>query len=59
MTAVTLMMALGWIMMSRVPVGRLILLGVWLFHILYFIFGIRTLPENKGKVPITEAEEEF
>ena len=37
----------------------LILLGVWLFHVLYFIFGIRTLPENEGKVPITEAEEEF
>ena len=46
-------------MMSRVPVGRFILLGVWLFHVLYFIFGIRTLPENEGKVPITEAEEEF
>ncbi|WP_448910416.1 YbaN family protein [Holdemania massiliensis] len=59
MTAVTLMMALGWIMMSRVPVGQFILLGVWLFHVLYFIFGIRTLPENEGKVPITEAEEEF
>ena len=42
---VTLMMACGFLMMARVPVGQLILTSVWIFHILYFIFGIRTLRE--------------
>ena len=39
------MMACGFLMMARVPVGQLILTSVWIFHILYFIFGIRTLRE--------------
>lgn len=59
MTAVTLMMVLAWIMMLHVPAGRFILLCVWLFHALYFIFGIRTLPKNEGKASSVEAEEEF
>ncbi len=45
MAVVTLMMACGFLMMARVPVGQLILTSVWIFHILYFIFGIRTLRE--------------
>lgn len=47
MVIVTLTMSVGFIMMSRVPVGRMILLGVWVFHILYFCFGIKTLEEDK------------
>ena len=43
MITVTLLMSIGFVMMSRVPVGRIILACVWLFHILYFIFGIKTL----------------
>lgn len=43
MTIVTLTMAVGFIMMSRVPVGRIVLACVWVFHIFYFCFGIKTL----------------
>lgn len=43
MVIVTLTMAVGFIMMSKVPVGRIVLACVWLFHIFYFCFGIRTL----------------
>ncbi|MBQ7942813.1 MAG: YbaN family protein [Lachnospiraceae bacterium] len=46
MTIVTLTMAVGFIMMSRVPVGRIILACVWVFHIFYFCFGIKTLTEE-------------
>ena len=47
MTLVTLTMAIGFAMMGRVPVGRVILGIVWAGHVLYFIFGIRTLPEQE------------
>ena len=46
MIIVTLTMSVGFIMMSRVPVGRMILACVWVFHIVYFCFGIKTLPEE-------------
>ena len=45
MTMVTILMSIGFIMMSRVPVGRMILFGVWVFHMVYFIFGVKTLRE--------------
>ena len=43
MITVTVLMSIGFVMMSKVPVGRIVLACVWLFHILYFIFGIKTL----------------
>ena len=43
MITVTLLMSVGFIMMDQVPVGRMILAGVWVFHILYFLFGVKTL----------------
>lgn len=43
MATVTILMSIGFIMMNAVPVGRIILGFVWLFHVLYFIFGIKTL----------------
>lgn len=49
MLIVTLTMSVGFLMMSRVPVGRIILAGVWLFHIFYFCFGIKTLKEEPEK----------
>lgn len=46
MVIVTVTMSVGFIMMSRVPVGRIILACVWVFYILYFIFGIKKLKED-------------
>lgn len=47
MTTVTVLMSIGFLMMSRVPVGRMILFGVWVFHMVYFIFGVKTMEEVK------------
>lgn len=46
MVMVTLLMSVGFIMMHAVPVGRIVLGCVWVFHMVYFIFGIKTKPEN-------------
>ena len=43
MVTVTILMSIGFIMMHAVPVGRIILGFVWIFHVLYFIFVIKTL----------------
>lgn len=43
MVTVTILMSIGFIMMNAVPVGRIVLTGIWVFHILYFIFGVKTL----------------
>lgn len=42
MVSVTLLMTVGFVMMHQVPVGRIVLACVWLFHILYFTFGVKT-----------------
>ncbi len=43
MVTVTLLMTIGFIAMHRVPIGQIVLACVWVFHVLYFIFGIKTL----------------
>lgn len=40
---ITLLMGFGFAMMGRVPVGRVILVCVWVFHIIYFCFGVKTI----------------
>ena len=44
MVTVTLLMSIGFVMMHAVPVGRIVLGCVWVFHILYFCFGVKTIP---------------
>ena len=44
MVTVTALMCVGFVLMHQVPVGQIVLGGVWAFHILYFIFGVKTLP---------------
>lgn len=46
MVTVTLLMSVGFAMMGAVPVGRAVLAGVWIFHMVYFLFGVKTLPAN-------------
>lgn len=48
MISVTLVMGLGFLMMSRVPAARIVLALVWLFHILYFVFGVKTQNEKES-----------
>lgn len=43
--SVTLLMSVGFIMMSRVPVGRIIIGIVWIGHIVYFGFVVKTIRE--------------
>ena len=40
-------MAIGCVMMMRVPIGQIVLGCVWLFHILFFIFGIKTMKKEE------------
>lgn len=51
MVTVTALMAVGFLMMDAVPVGRAVLACVWAFHVLYFVFGVKTLSaESKETV---------
>lgn len=47
MITVTALMSIGFIMMHAVPVGRIVLACVWAFHIIYFIWGVKTIPVPK------------
>ena len=56
MIIVTVMMSVGEVMMMRVPIGQIILACVWVFHILFFIFGIKS-PKKKEAEKICVKEE--
>ena len=49
MITVTLLMSVGFIMMGikGIVTGCAVLGCVWLFHIIYFIFGIKTIPATE------------
>ena len=54
MITVTLLMSVGFIMMGTkgIITGCIVLGCVWLFHILYFIFGVKTIPAAKAPVTV-------
>lgn len=43
MVIVTIIMAIGFIMVHQVAAGRIVLTVVWLCHLYYFIFRVKTL----------------
>lgn len=49
MVTVTLLMAFGFVMMEQVLIGRVVLGAVWIFHIVYFLLGVKTI-----KLQVTE-----
>lgn len=56
---VTLTMSLGFIMMSNVPIGRIILAVVWVMHLLIFAFAIKTLrPERETELILLPTEKD-
>ena len=44
---VSAVMLIGFIMMHRVPVGRWCLFAVWVAHMIYFIWGIKTITDEE------------
>ena len=50
MLTVTILMSIGFVMIPAVAVGRVVVVCVWVFQVLYFGFGIRTLPANQTEL---------
>jgi hypothetical protein len=50
MVTVTLLMSIGFIMMGLkgIVTGCIVLGCVWVFHIVYFIFGIKTISATEA-----------
>lgn len=54
---VTALMAVGFVMMSRVPVGRVIMGVVWVGHIVYFGLIVKTISQEESDAAVQKALE--
>ena len=50
MVTVTVLMTIGFIMMDQVLVGRIVLAYVWVFHVIYFVFGVKTIKTGQESI---------
>ena len=55
---VTAIMVPGFILMDKVPVGRAIMLVVWMGHIFYFGFKVQTITQQEADKAMAEALED-
>lgn len=55
---VTALMAVGFIMMSKVPVGRVIMGIVWVGHLIYFGLIVKTISQEEADAAVKKALEE-
>ena len=55
---VTAIMLPGFLMMGRVPAGRIIMAVVWVGHIVYFGFIVNTITQEEADTAMAEALEE-
>ena len=55
---VTAIMVPGFILMDKVPVGRAIMLVVWMGHIFYFGFKVQTITQQEADEAMAEALED-
>lgn len=49
MASASLMMGIGFLCMSRVPIARIVLAVVWVCHIIYFVFMVKTIQESEER----------
>ena len=55
---VTAILVPGFILMDKVPVGRAIMLVVWMGHIFYFGFKVQTITQQEADEAMAEALED-
>ena len=46
---VSILMAIGFIMMNNVTIGRVVLVSEWIFHFLFLGLKVETVKEEKAK----------
>jgi hypothetical protein len=56
--SVTFIMGFGFFMMGKVPIARIVLGIVWLCHIAYFVFGVKTIGKASEPAKLQTEENE-